>query len=138
VPIPSKIVRAKIEADRAAQISESATVWTGAKPSVMLRLWKMLCGIANELGRSITMDEQPPYDPEVCEFVFRKVLKHRHFIPLYIDEIFKVIVKDEQELHNTGSLKADPEMANQLAKIVMKAHPTDDSIIEEVNSWYLT
>jgi len=55
------------------------------------------------------MDGQPPYDPEVYEFVFAKILKHRHFIPLHIDEIFKVNIADEHDLHNTGSLAADAE-----------------------------
>ena len=47
VPIPSKAVRAKIEEDRKAQISDDATTWVGAKPSVMLLLWKRICEIAN-------------------------------------------------------------------------------------------
>lgn len=135
-PIPSKKVRAKIEADRAAQVAEDAKVWTGAKPSVMLMLWKMICGIANEFGRNIPMDGQPPYDPEVCEFVFGKVLKHRHFIPLHVDEVFKVDVLDEADLHKTGSLKADEATANQFAKTIMEIHPKDEMITEIVKGWY--
>lgn len=135
-PIPSKEVRAKIEADRVAQISEDAKVWTGAKPSVMLMLWKMICGIANEFGRNIPMDGQPPYDPEVCEFVFGKVLKHRHFIPLHVDEVFKVAILDEADLHKTGSLKADAATANVFAKTIMEIHPTDETITEIVEGWY--
>jgi len=136
-PIPSKKVREKIEADRAAQLSEDAKVWTGAKPSVMLMLWKMICGVANEFGRNISMDGQPPYDPEVCEFVFRKILKHRHFVPLHVDEVFKVDILDEIELHNTGSLQADVETANQFAKMIKDNFPTNDRIDDIVKSWYL-
>ena len=40
----------------------------------------------NEFGRNIPMDGQPPYDPEVYEFVFAKILKYRHFVPLQIAE----------------------------------------------------
>lgn len=137
-PIPSKSVRAKIEADRAAQVAEDAKVWTGAKPSVMLMLWKMICGIANEFGRKIPMDSQPPYDPEVCEFVFGKVLKHRHFIPLHVDEVFEVNIEDEKDLHNTGSLAADVPSANHFAKLIMEAHPSDETIDAVVKDWYLT
>jgi hypothetical protein len=135
-PIPSKKVREKIEADRAVQLTEDAKVWTGAKPSVMLMLWKMICGIANEFGRNIPMDEQPPYDPEVCEFVFGNVLKHRHFIPLHVDEVYRVDVLDENELHKTGSLQADAETANHFAKIIMDTHPTDETIVEIVRGWH--
>lgn len=138
VPIPSKKVRAKIEGDRAAQISEDARVWTGAKPSVMLMLWKMICGIANQFGRNIPMDSQPPYNPEVYEFVFSKILQHRYFIPLHIDEVFNVEVKDEKELHNTGSLAADAVNANQFAKLVLEEYPINEMIDEVVNSWYLS
>ena len=137
IPIPSKAVREKIEADRRAQISEDAKVWSGAKPSVMLMLWKMLCGIANEFGKNISMDGQPPYEPSISEFVFEKILQHRHFIPLHIDEIFDVSVMDESELHNTGSLKAGDETANRYA---MEIHQqmNDEQINAIVKEWYLS
>ena len=137
-PIPSKQVRAKIEADRAAQISEDAQVWTGAKPSVMLMLWKRICGIANEFGKDLPMEGQPPYDPAIYEFVFSKILKNRHFIPLYIDEVFEVKIKDETELHNTGSLAADAETANRIAQSVLKEYPSTEAIDAVVAGWYLS
>jgi len=137
-PIPSKKVRAKIEADRKAQISEDAKVWTGAKPSVMLMLWKMICGIANEFGQTIPMDGQPPYDPAIYEFVFEKILQHRHFIPLHIDEIYPIEVVDEKELHNTGSLAADDATANKYADRIAEQYPDLEEIDSIVNRWYLT
>lgn len=138
VPIPSKKVREKIEADRRAQIAENAKTWVGAKPSVMLMLWKMICGIANEFGKNIPMDGQPPYDPAIYEFVFRRILKHRHYIPLHIDEIFKIEVQDEKELHNTGSLAADSDKANQFGQLIAQQHPNDSDIDAIVDAWYLT
>ena len=135
-PIPSKEVREKIEADRRAQISEDAKTWVGAKPSVMLMLWKMICGIANEFGRNIPMNGQPAYDPEVYEFVFGRILKHRHFLPLHIDEIYKVDVADEKELHNTGSLAADEKTATYFSELVAKEYPTDDNLDAVVAEWY--
>ena len=138
VPIPSKKVREKIEADRRAQISEDAKTWVGAKPSVMLMLWKMICGIANEFGRNISMDGQPPYNPEVYEFVFGKILKHRHFVPLHIDEIFSVNIENEADLHNTGSLAADIETANLFGARVAAEFGNDAVLDEVVDKWYLT
>ncbi len=138
VPIPSKKVRAKIEADRKAQIAEAATTWVGAKPSVMLLLWKMICGIANEMGQYISMEGQPPYDPAIYEFVFRKILQHRHFIPLHVEEIFSIDVFDEKDLHNTGSLAADEKTANQYSAAIAALYPTNAALNEVVNGWYLT
>lgn len=138
VPIPSKKVRAKIEVDRAAQQPDDAKVWTGAKPSVMLLLWKMICGIANEFGRTISMEGQPPYDPEVYEFVFSRILKHRHFIPLPIHEIFEVDIHDQEDLHKVGSLAADEDTANQIAQAILDKYPTAASIDAIVAGWYLT
>lgn len=137
IPIPSKKVRAKIEEDRRKQVSEDAKTWTGAKPSVMLLLWKMICGIANEFGKNISMEGQPPYDPVIYEFVFGNILKHRHFTPLHIDEIYKVNIENEADLHNTESLAADGKTANDYA-----AKLRDKYAIEEINAivneWYLT
>lgn len=138
IPIPSKEVRNKIEADRRAQVQEDAQQWTGAKPSVMLLLWKMLCGIAKQMGRNIPMDGQPPYDPEVYEFVFSKVLQRRHFIPLHIEEIYKINIGDEAELHHTGSLAADPATANRYAQKIWKQYPDESVINKLVDAWYLT
>jgi len=138
VPIPSKEVREKIEQDRNAQVAENAKTWSGAKPSVMLSLWKEICGIANEMGEAISMEGQPPYDPDIYNFVFGKLLKHRRFIPLYINEIFDVAIADEQELHDCGSIAADNKTANYYAGIVMKEHETNNSIDTIVKDWYKT
>ena len=138
VPIPSKKVRAKIEADRRVQVAEDAKVWTGAKPSVMLMLWKMICGIANEFGRNIPMDGQPPYDPEIYDFVFGKILQHRHFTPLHIEEIYRVSIEKEADLHNTGSLAADDQTANQYAEMVAAEYPDLAELDRVVEGWYLT
>lgn len=138
VPIPSKKVREKIEADRRAQIAEDAKTWTGAKPSVMLMLWKMICGIANEFGASISMEGQPAYDPNIYALVFRKILQHRHFIPLHIDEIYPVSIANEAELHNIGSLAADDQTANRYAEMILTQYPELPTIDAIVDKWYLT
>lgn len=138
IPIPSKKVRAKIEENRRKQVSEDAKTWMGAKPSVMLLIWKMVCGIANEFGKNISMEGQPPYDPEVYEFVFKKILQHRHFTPLHIDEIYKVNIENEADLHNTGSLAATDATANEYAAKLRRQYPQMAEIDAIVNRWYLT
>ena len=137
VPIPSKIVREKIEAERKRQVSEEAKVWSGAKPSVMLMLWKMTCEIANEFGMDIDVSGQPPYNPDVYKYVYGEILKHRHFEPLVIDEVFEVPEQDESALHDDDSYKADGDTANHYATMI-KEGMTDASIDDLVSKWYLT
>ena len=135
VPIPSKRIRKKIEEARAAQVAEDAKVWMGAKPSVMLMIWKMICGVANKMGKHVEMDGQPPYDPEIYEFVFSKILKNRRFSPLFIDEVFNVDIKDEKELHSNYGLKADDSTANKIASSIDPKKIDIDGIVAE---WYIT
>jgi len=137
VPIPSIEVRVEIEAERARQVKEQAKVWSGAKPSVMLMLWKMTCEIANEFGKKIDLSGQPPYDPEVYDYVYSRILKHRNYVPLIIDELFEVPTTDEAELHNEHSLQADQETANHYGRLVIEnvAKAKVKAIVDE---WYRT
>lgn len=137
MPIPSKEVRTKIEAERKRQVNDDAKVWTGAKPSVMLMLWKMTCGIANEFGKSIDMSGQPDYDPEVYEFVFSEILKHRYFLPLFVDEVFTIPEMDESQLHNSESIVADEESANYYAEMI-KNNYTEAEMNGITEMWYNT
>ena len=137
VPIPSSSVRAEIEAERARQVREDAKVWSGAKPSVMLMLWKMTCEIGNELGLNVDMDGQPPYDPEVYKFVFGQILKHRNFIPLMIDQLYEVPTQNESALHDDQSMQPTSDVADHYGQMI-KENYTDLQIDEIVNRWYLT
>lgn len=138
VPIPTKEVRAKIEDSRKAQVSEDAEDWSGAKPSVMLMLWKMICGIANKMGRSIPMDGQPDYDPEVYQFVFSSILKHRHVVPLIVDEIFEIPIDTEDALHSLDSISPSSEVAAKYVVQTQELHPTDSALDDYVATWYLS
>jgi len=136
MPIPSIEVRSKIETERKRQVKEDAKVWSGAKPSVMLMLWKMTCTIANEFGKNIDLSSQPKYDPEIYAFVFKKILKHRNFVPLIIDEVFGIPESDEASLHDDTSFKADEATANHYAQMVLENY--DDLALEKITkSWYI-
>lgn len=137
VPIPTKELRKKIEEERARQVKEDARVWSGAKPSVMLMLWKMTCEIANEMGKSIDVSGQPEYDHEVYKFVYGEILKHRHFIPLIVDEIFEMGAQDESVLHDQDSLVASTAFADELAKDIIESK-SEQAIDEIVSNWYKT
>jgi len=138
MPIPTVEIRTAIEAAREAQVKDDAKVWFGAKPSVVKILWKMTCEIAHLLGMDIELSEEPAYDPEVYSYVFQKVLKHRNFEPLIIDEIFKVGEQSESSLHSLESLVASAEEANNYAKSVKANYPSDSEINDIVDNWYNT
>lgn len=140
VPIPSKKLRDNIEKARAKDVPDDVKVWAGAKPSVMLLLWKMVCQIATELGyeKPIDLSVQPPYDPSVYQFVYGKILKHRHFTPLLVDKVFKFELDSEDELHNLGSLKATAEAANNYADRISEKYPTDADIEARIKEWFST
>jgi len=138
VPIPSREVRMKIEEARMVQVDEGAQSWMGAKPSVMLLIWKELCELANDLGKNIDVSGQPPYDPEVYKFVFQRVLQNRHFVPIIIDEIFEINVQDEKELHDTGSLMPNLTTANSIGEQIKVLYPDLSQIDLLVNNWYKT
>jgi hypothetical protein len=137
VPIPSIKVRDKIEAERKRQVSEDAKVWSGAKPSVMLMLWKDTCIIANEFGKNIDISGQPPYDPEIYNYVYSKILRHRNYVPLHINEVFEVPDMNEDALHNHASMCADPDTADTYGKKIIDKY-NDYHINEIVDSWYHT
>lgn len=135
MPIPSNAVRDKIESERRRQVKEDAQVWLGAKPSVMLMLWKMTCEIANEFGKDIDLSGQPPYDSSIYEFVFSRILQHRNFMPLFIDEIFDVPDEDEDALHSQESIKADTETADHYGQMIHESY-TEATIDKIVSNWY--
>jgi len=138
MPIPTKKIRVAIEKAREDQVKEDAKVWFGAKPSVMKMLWKMTCDIAISLGYEMEEDADPAYDPEIYKFVFSKVLKHRHFEPLIIDELFKIKPNAESNLHSLESLVATDEIANEYAARTRNDYETDREIDEIVENWYNT
>ena len=137
VPIPTSRVRNLIEAERARQVSEDAKVWSGAKPSVMLMLWKDTCAIANSMGMDIDLNEQPPYSEGIYEFVYSEILKHRNFEALIIDEVFEVPEMDESFLHSEDSIKADSATADLIAKEVVESM-NNEEIDEIVEKWFQT
>jgi len=84
------------------------------------------------------MEKQPPYDPEVYDFVFGKILQHRYFTPLHIDKIYPISVENEADLHDTGSLVANEDTAEQYAEKILQAYPNLNDIDHVVEDWYLT
>lgn len=138
MPVPTKEVRSAIEAARKEQVDEDAKVWFGAKPSVMQMLWNMTCKIAIELGYDLEEKDHYEYDPEIYIWVFDKILKHRHFVPLNIDTLFDVPKGSEEELHKLESHSADEYEANKIGSRIIEQYQDSDEIDRIVNGWYLS
>ena len=138
MPVPTKEVRSAIEESRRKQVDEDAQVWFGAKPSVMQMLWNMTCDIAIELGYDMETRSEYEYDPEVYIWVFNKILKHRHFVPLNIDTLFDVPKGSESELHGLDSFSADEYEANKIGQRIIERYQDTKEIDDIVNGWYLS
>lgn len=137
VPIPTKRLRKHIEEERARQVSEDAKDWSGAKPSVMLQLWKDTCEIANVFGMDISMEGQPPYSDAIYEYVYSVILKHRHFEALIVDEVFDVPQEDESFLHSQDSISPGSEEADKCAAYILENFD-NQNIDKIVSNWYKT
>ena len=76
-------------------------------------------------------------DPAGYEFVFAEVLKHRHFVPLMIDELFDVPEQDESALHSIDSMQASQAEADRYGQFILEEFEMDD-IDQVVDSWYIS
>ncbi len=138
VPIPSVKIRQAIESAREKEVHENAKDWYSAKPSVMLILYKMVCGIANEFGADIDLRGQPPYDPKIVAQVFRRVLQHRHFIALHINDLFNIKFDSDSELHFSDGICADAITANHFGQLVEEQYPDEAIMNQVIDHWYRT
>ena len=132
--VPNEKVREKIEADRVQQISESAKVWSGAKPSVMIQLWKDTLVIAKEFGLTSSQDES--YRSDIYKDTYARILQHRQTNILNVDKVFDVQIHDESVLH---SLENEiPTVVEVIAAVryTKQAYPTEKEMIRKVKIWY--
>ena len=134
--VPSDEVRKKIEEDRAAQISEDAKQWSGAKPSVMYQLWKDTMNIAREFGITDSLNDE--YNAALYSETYSRILQHRKTKILSIDKILDVQIGEESILHSLqNEMPNNDEVKASIAGI--KAHyPTDNEMFSAVSNWYQT
>ena len=96
----------------------------------------MVYNIAIEFGAELEVNDEPEYDPEVVEFVFSKVCKHRHFVPLHVEEVFEVPEQSEEALHSLKSEMPSGEEVHNYFNFVKERFESDEQIDQYVNSWY--
>ena len=137
-PVPSRAVRAHIEAARAQSIASPnhERERFDAPPNVLTGNWIDLYVAAHDLGiieHIATGDE--PYDPAVYAGVFNHVLSHRNHVVLEINDILRP-AGSVYDLENVvGELSATEEEA---AALIDKIEREWDSaeILTHVNNWH--
>lgn len=136
LPVPSEEVRSKIETERKNQVSESAKVWSGAKPSVMLRLWKDTLKIANELQISNTQDDA--YRPDIYAECYEYILRHRRCNTLAVNEIFEVPITNEKSLHSLQNELPAHLIVEQAVNHITQTYSSEDQMNKQIESWHKT
>lgn len=86
LPVPSREVRAFLEAERARRAAEPLheREREDAPPAVLHALWRHLADVARELGVG---DGGAAYDPDVYRAVYARVMRHRAVDVIAIDTV---------------------------------------------------
>ncbi|HEV8308930.1 MAG TPA: hypothetical protein VGW35_14810 [Methylomirabilota bacterium] len=92
VPVPSREVRRHLEAERARRarrpLHDRET--EDAPPEVLRDLWRQLASVARALGVTAAPSEpaaEVPYDPEVYQGVYARVLARRRMVTLPVETL---------------------------------------------------
>ncbi len=139
VPIPTEEVRLAIEAKRK---KSSATPSheqekADANPYVMMVLYKELSEVALKLGYQGPANWYQ-YKPELYEFVYTKVLRHRNFVPLHIE----IIIESNESVYSFPAsakkhLIPRPEEVSRYIDLIELQFQTTGDLESSVDDWYL-
>ena len=117
-------------------MSETAQNWSGAKPSVLLQLWKDTLAIAKELN--LTSYQEESYQANIYRDTYSHIARHRQTVILDIDKAYNVVIPDESVLHSLkNELPSEEEVLESVAQ-TNKSYPTEKQMIKEINAWYNT
>ena len=138
IPVPSHEVRAFAEHERDRRMAQPAHVREREDaPSHVLRaLWDELAAVARTLRLS---DAAPgtPYDPEVYEAVYRRVLRRRHVEALPLTRVLDVRDTSAYDLGVPArELLPSPAEVERVIAGVEARYPGVDWIARETTRWY--
>ena len=102
---PTLAVRAKIEAARAEEIRNPHHEREAANASidVLEMLMQEIRSIAVITGNKRAVDKGTGYDPDLYVSVYRKLLRHRHADPVWIDEVLNV----QRSPYDIGAIESE-------------------------------
>ena len=138
VPVPSREVRAHIEAARERSIAnpQHEKERQDAQPNVLRMLWRDVARVGHRLG--LTPEPpgaKPAYDPAVYTAVFRHLLQHRQTQMLPVTEILKPPGSAYDLAVSGGELAAAPAEVTALLNQVEQTY-TPEALETAVNNWY--
>lgn len=139
VPIPSVEVRKVIVSKREDTSKNPNHVQekADALPHVVMSLYKELCFAAERLGRKITQHDLHSYQPELYEFVYRHVLRKRHFLPLYINTVIRPGGKHSVYDFGKGNhLSPRPEDVTHFVNNIGQRFPGEKELNFSVENWF--
>lgn len=139
VPVPSKAIRKKIEASRAASIANprNAKEFKDAQPQVLQQNWRDVQMLGHLLGAGDAYAGAgiPPYEPAVYSAVFRHLLQHRPAEILEID----IDLKPSGSVYDLDGIISEPAASpEEVARIIaeVEARYTLETAAAAVETWY--
>lgn len=123
VPVPSREVRAAIEAARRQEIADPrhARDAANAIPVLVDRLWQAVVAAARDLGLPACAEEA--YSPALYAALYGHVLRHRHLEPVPIDQVVRVSGSPHALETPTRELKPDDAEVPALMEAATAASP---------------
>jgi hypothetical protein len=136
IPTPSQQVRATIEYGRGREMERPshAREAANASPTVVRAQWSEVLEVASQLD--MAPDEVPEnYDPALYSAVYARLLRHRHYRVLRIDEVL-VPRGSAYELDiPINELHPAAEDVEQAMAVVESYEP--ERLAREVKEWYV-
>jgi hypothetical protein len=143
IPVPSREVRAFIEAERERRMAEPRhpREREDAPAHVLKGLWDDLVGVS----RVLSLSEDPEreggagvmaYDPAIYEAVYRRVLAHRQADTLPLTRVLPVAGLSVYDLSATADLVPSSEDVARSIRTVEAAYPDPRRLTAEMQHWY--
>ena len=137
IPIPSRRVRALIEARRARSIAhpQHENEAHDAPPDLLRALWADLVQAAAALGLAEAAAHDAPYSPEIYTAVYRHLLQHRKVQTLMIDQDLQPTASVYALDADLPNLQSRPDQAKQILD-ALEASMTPAQAIAAAQNWY--
>ncbi len=137
LPVPSREVRALIEARREASIANPAheNESQDAPPDLLRALWRDLFQVAAQLGIVETSANDQLYSPEIYEATYRHLLRHRRLRVLSIDQPLRPVASVYDFDAALPQLIPDRKGAQALLREI-EATTTRAQLQRDAAAWY--
>ena len=136
IPVPSRQVRAIIEAKRESSIKSPrhSSEAHDAPPDLLRQLWRDLHGVAVDLDLAAAA-ESPAYQPEVYAAVYEHLLRERHAQTLPLDEPLET----PGSVYDAMARFAQLQASRDEARLILRRLETEISPVqlrEAASNWH--